>query len=254
MIWAWASWREGARGVYAGPARARLGAALAGFVCYFIGTNLDFHALTLVDASVERVLLFAYPSMVVLLHSIIYRQWPTARAIGSLACTYAGILMVVSGLDLGILRANLGGAGLVLSCAFTYALYYLASDRWGARIGAIRFTLVAVTTSATAFAVQYLVSGSARPVPAVDLTDAALIASLVLLSTVLPMVLTAEGVRRLGAPRAAVVSTIGPPVTIALGALLLGESLTLPQWAGVALIALGIFVLESAQQPGAARR
>ncbi len=253
VIWAWASWREGVRGVYAGPVRARLGAALAGFVCYFIGTNLDFRALTLVDASVERVLLFAYPSMVVVLHAVIYRQRPTPRAVASLARTYAGILMVVSGFDLGILRANLGGAGLVLSCAFTYALYYLASDRWGARIGAIRFTRAAVTTSAIAFAVQYLVSGSARHFPAVGPTDAALIASLVMLSTVLPMVLTAEGVRRLGAPRAAVVSTIGPPVTIALGALLLGESLTFPQGAGVALIALGIFVLESAQKSAAPR-
>lgn len=254
VIWAWASWREGARLAYDGPLRARFGAALAGFVCYFVGTNLDFRALTLVDASIERVLLFAYPSMVVVLHAVIYRQRPTPRAIASLTCTYAGILMVVSGFDLRILRANMAGASLVLGCALTYALYYLASDRWGARIGAIRFTLAAVTSSAAAFAIQYLLTGTGRALPEIRSTDVALIAALVLLSTVLPMVLTAEGVRRLGAPRAAVISTIGPPVTIALGALLLGESLTAPQCAGVALIALGIFVLESSARTRAAGR
>jgi drug/metabolite transporter (DMT)-like permease len=205
VIWAWVSWREGLRLAYDGPPTAWLGAALAGFVCYFIGTNLDFRALTLVDASVERVLLFAYPSMVVVLHALIYRQRPTPRAIASLTCTYAGILMVVSGFDLRILRTNIGGAGLVLGCALTYALYYLASDRWGARIGAMRFTLAAVTTSAAAFALQYFLTGTERAVPAIRSTDVTLIAAMVMLSTVLPMVLTAEGVRRLGAPRAAVI-------------------------------------------------
>ncbi len=199
----------------------------------------------MVDASIERVLLFAYPSMVVVLHAVLYRRWPTWRAWASLGCTYLGIFMVVSGFDLSILRANVAGAGLVLICAFTFAVYYLASDRWATGMGSVRFTLVAVTASAGALATHFLLL---RPWPAASRfmpADIALFAGLVVISTVLPMVLTAEGVRRLGAPRAAIVSTVGPPVTIALGALLLGEILSITQWLGVALIASGIVVLET---------
>jgi drug/metabolite transporter (DMT)-like permease len=67
---------------------------------------------------------------------------------------------------------------------------------------------------------------------------------LVVLATVVPMLAMAEGVRRLGAPRASVVATVGPPTTIVLGAWLLDERLRPAQWIGVALIVAGILALE----------
>jgi len=69
-------------------------------------------------------------------------------------------------------------------------------------------------------------------------------AGIVVLATVLPMLSMAEAVRRLGAQRAAVVSTVGPIATIALAGLLLGERLTLAQWLGAVLIVVGVVVLE----------
>ena len=244
LMWAWALLTARPHARLNSDPRALAGAAVAGILCYYVGSLLDFRALMLIDAGVERVLLFAYPSMVVLLHALIQRTLPTRRTWLSLACTYSGILLVVSGFDLRILSANLAGAGLVLVAALTYALYYLASDRLTRRIGSMPFALAALTASALALALHYaLTRGWPRTVHWTA-HDAALMAGLVVFATVLPMVLTVEGVRRLGAPRAAVVSTVGPPTTIVLGALLLGEMLSGAQWAGVALIATGILVLE----------
>jgi drug/metabolite transporter (DMT)-like permease len=79
--------------------------------------------------------------------------------------------------------------------------------------------------------------------------DVALIAGIVVFATIVPMLAMAEGVRRLGAPRASLVSTIGPPTTILLGAWLFGERLHPAQWCGVALIVAGILTLEGARRP-----
>jgi drug/metabolite transporter (DMT)-like permease len=244
IVWAWALWKVGPRALFSPPPDALFGAMAGGFVCYYVGTLFNFYALTLIDASVERVLLFSYPSIVVLLYALLYRRWPGTRVLVALALTYAGILMVVSGLDPSILRANLAGAGFVLVCSLTFAVYYLASDRWTPRIGSIAFTVYALTTATACLVVHYAVAGEPHGLP-LDPAIAGQIAGLVLIGTVLAMFSMSEGVRRVGAQRAAVVSTVGPPTTILLGAWLLDERLTPPQWLGVALIVGGIVVLEA---------
>ncbi len=249
IVAAWALWHVPRDRLFHPPLRPLLGAAAAGATCYYIGALLDFRALTMIAASVERVLLFSYPSMVVILHFAFYRERPQARALAALAMTYAGILMVVTGLDMGVLRGNLTGAGLVLATAMTSALYYLASDRWTQSIGSVAFTFYALTAATLCL----LVHRFATPGAVVLVWNPHtlwLLAGLVIFATVVPMLAMAEGVRRLGAPRASIVSTIGPPATIVLGAMLLGEQLTTPQWAGVALIVAGIMALEFTRTPG----
>jgi drug/metabolite transporter (DMT)-like permease len=251
VIAAWALWAVGPRALLRPPPRAVLGAAAAGCVCYYVGALLDFRALAVIDASLERVLLFSYPSMVVVLYAILYRERPDGRVLGALAITYAGILMVVTGLDTAVLRGNQTGAGLVLACAVTSAVYYLASDRWTPSVGSLAFTLYALAAATLCLALHrgFASTATAMTFGARDLW---LLAGLVLLATVMPMLAMAEGVRRLGAPRAAVVSSVGPPTTILLGAWLLGEHLRPAQWVGVGLIVTGILTLELAKRPAAA--
>lgn len=247
-MWAWALAGPGRASLATATPRAVAGAAAAGLVCYYAGALLDFKALMVIDAGIERVLIFAYPSMVVVLHALLHRRWPRRGELACLLLTYLGILLVVSGFDVRILSANLAGAGLVLGCAFTFALYYLASARWAHRLGSLLFSAVALTASGTALGVHYLVVRGLPQPAAWSLREAALMAGLVLFATVLPMFCMVEGVRRLGAPRAALISTVGPPATIALGAVLFGESLTIAQWLGVVLIGGGILVLELARR------
>jgi drug/metabolite transporter (DMT)-like permease len=247
---AWAAWAAGPSALLRPPPRALLGAAAAGCLCYYLGALLDFRALTLIDASVERVLLFSYPSMVVVLHAAIYRERPQLRVLTALVITYAGILMVVTALDATVLRGNVTGAGLVLACALSSALYYLASDRWTPSIGSVAFTFYALTAATLCLALHRALLGGATAT-VWHARDLWLLLALVVLATVVPMLAMAEGVRRLGAPRASVVATIGPPTTIVLGAWLLDERLRRAQWLGVALIVAGILTLELSKRPAA---
>ena len=247
IIAAWAISVVGVRTLISAPPRAILGAAAAGVGCYYIGALFDFEALQLIDASVERVLLFSYPSMVVVFHAVIYRERPAKRVLAALALTYAGILMVVTGLDASVLRGNLTGAGLVLACAVTSALYYVAGDRWTPSIGSLAYTFYALSAATLCLALHRLISPAALTVNWAP-RDIVLVAGIVVFATVVPMLAMAEGVRRLGAPRASLVSTIGPPTTILLGAWLFGERLHSAQWLGVALIVAGILTLEAANR------
>lgn len=251
IIATWALWAVGPRTLLRPPPRAALGAAIAGGLCYYLGATLDFRALTMIDASLERVLLFSYPSMVVVLYAWIYREWPGLRVLSALLVTYTGIVMVVTGLDASVLRGNAAGGSLVLACALTSALYYLASDRWTGAIGSVAFTFYALTAATVCLGLHRLLAGGATA-SVWNARALWLLLALVLVATVVPMLAMAEGVRRLGAPRASVVATVGPPTTIVLGGWLLDERLRTAQWVGVALIVAGILALELAKRPAAA--
>lgn len=252
VFWLWGWWRVG-RPLLRPPRTALLGAACAGLACYHFGAMINFYALTLIDASLERVLLFTYPSMVVLVYSAIYRRLPDKRIVLALLATFAGIVAAVSGLDPAILRTNMHGALLVLLCAASTTVYFLASDRWTPQVGSVTFTVWAMSAASTGLAFQALLTPSARP-PLPGSDDLLLLLGLVGFATVFAMLMTAEGVRRLGAQRAAVVSTVGPPATILLAVPLLGERLNLAQWLGVALIIAGILFMELARTGAVARR
>jgi drug/metabolite transporter (DMT)-like permease len=66
-------------------------------------------------------------------------------------------------------------------------------------------------------------------------------------STVLPIVLTMEGIRRIGASHASIIASIGPLATIALGAMFLGEAITGYQIAGAALVLTGVLAISLAK-------
>lgn len=250
-IAAWTLWRLKPGTFSRAPATALLGAAAAGALCYGLGASLDFYALMRLEVSLERVLLFSYPSMVVVLCAVIYRELPRPPVVVALGVTYAGIALVVSGFDVRVFSANLAGSGLVLGCALSFAIYYLASDRWTGVLGSAGFTLFASLAATVCLVALHLVRHGLAIGPW-HARDAGFFAGLVIIATVLPMLSMAEGVRLIGAERASVVSTVGPPTTLLLGAWLLDERLRLAQWLGVALIVAGILILELAR-PGPRR-
>ena len=250
LIAAWALSRLEPGSLRAAPRGALAGAAAAGALCYYVGSSLDFYALTSLDVGIERVLLYAYPTIVVALYALLHRRLPRPRVFAALLVTYTGIMLVVSGFDLDVFARNLSGSSLVLACAFTMALYFLASDRWTGALGAGLFTVCGAAAATLCLVADYALRHGIA-ISAWHRQDAGLVAGLVVFATVVPMLALAESVRLLGAERAALVSTVGPPMTLLLGAWLFGERLRTAQWLGVALIVAGILILEVMRSPAA---
>jgi len=223
--------------------RAILAAALAGIVCYYVGAMVDFWALTLIDASIERVLLFSYPALVVLISSLMQRRKPSQRVVLAMLATYLGIFLAMGGVDLRELTRNLFGASLVLVAALTTAVYFLIGERYTHELGAARFASISMCSSAIVLAVHFALFNSIDELAPLQLHDWLLLAVLGVACMFLPGLMQAEGVRRVGAQSAAIGSTVGPPTTIVLAALFLGERLNAWQWLGSALIVGSVLVL-----------
>jgi drug/metabolite transporter (DMT)-like permease len=225
------------------PARAVIAAAIAGITCYYVGALVDFWALTLIDASVERVLLFSYPAIVMLVHCFMWRRAPERRLVIAMVVTYIGIFFAMGGVDLNELRQNLFGAGLVLIAALTTAIYFLIGERYTRELGSTRFAAIGMSSAAVVLSLHFLVFRSLGELAKLQAYDWFLLAVLGVACMFIPGLMQAEGMRRVGAQRAAIGSTIGPPTTIALAAVFLGERLNVWQILGSAMIVCSVLVL-----------
>jgi drug/metabolite transporter (DMT)-like permease len=244
LFWIFVSARQGLGEVRQTPWALAAIASFAGFICYTVGALLDFYALTMIDVSIERVLLFSYPAYVVLFTAILTRKLPSRGIVGAAAITYLGIFFVMGGFDVTALRGNFVGASYVLMAAVTTATYFMLAERYIPRLGSARFTLFAMTASSVALVVHFLLNRSIYELASVTPAGWLLLIGVAIVCTFFPALMQTEGVQRLGAQRAAVVSTTGPPTTIILGWLFLGESLSAYQALGVALILVGIIIVD----------
>ncbi len=218
-------------------------ALFAGFFCYYLGALANFYALTIIDASVERPLLFAYPIFVVIITTLITRQSPSARVLLALLLTTLGVVLVTGALNARLSASQWSGMAWILFCSMSIAIYTLISGELTQKLGSGLFTLTAMTAAAVGMAVHYQIFAGWDNV---DLSVAAwwTLAALVVFSTVLPLFLMAEGVRRVGASQAALISTLGPPATAIMAQELTGEILNPAQWLGIALVLIGVMTLE----------
>jgi drug/metabolite transporter (DMT)-like permease len=250
-LFGWMALRAGTQPTDARPplrARAVLAAVIAGIVCYYVGALVDFWALMLIDASIERVLLFSYPAMVVLIGAVMDRRAPEARVVWAMLLTYVGIFFAMGGIDVAELRANLFGAALVLIAALTTAVYFLIGARYTRELGSTRFAAIAMISAALLLAVHFAVFRSFDEVRALQGYDWLLLAVLGIACMFLPGLLQAEGMRRVGASRAAIGSTVGPPTTILLAAIFFSERLNAWQILGSAMIVGSVLVLSVAKR------
>jgi drug/metabolite transporter (DMT)-like permease len=215
-----------------------------GFLGYYLAAYLDFLGLAHIPATLERLILFLYPTLVVLLSMLLFGQRIDRRQVLALAVSYLGIALVFGeNLRVGHDRAELllGGA-LVFGSAVAYSFYLIYSARVVGRVGSVRFTAYAMAAAAVLVFTQFLLSHALRDVR-VPAPVYALALAMALFSTVIPAFLMTEGLRLVGANQAATIGTVGPVVTMALGWALLGEQVSAIQIVGAALVLAGVLVV-----------
>jgi Predicted permease, DMT superfamily len=220
------------------PTRRGRAATLALGVVYTLLTLSYFVSLRYLTAGLATIVLYTYPSMVVGLGAVVLDEPVTPRRVVALGLATAGVALVVS---TGAGGADPAGVALALAAAACYAAYTAGSRSVvpsASPPGVMLGVLVGTTLSMGVYGV--LDGGLALPAT----TDGwGLVAGIVVLSTVAPHLLFYEGVSRLEAGRVGVVSTAEPVVTVALGALLLGERVTVAVVVGGALVLGGVVLV-----------
>ncbi|MGE3388379.1 MAG: DMT family transporter [Gammaproteobacteria bacterium] len=246
IFWVWAARRGDLARVARAPRRELAWGAFGGVLSYYVGTWLDFRGLELIAASLERALLFAYPAFVVLLRAALRRQWPGRRLLVAVGATYCGIFLAVGGLQADVFRMNAAGGLMVLASAAMFAGYLLINERVATVIGSLGYLVVAMSAASACLLLHFAITSDFSALT-LSARAWALVIGLTIFTNVLPLIMMAEGVLRLGAQRAAVLGSIGPPCTLAAGWWLLDESLHATQLWGTALIVAGILVLEGSR-------
>ncbi|MEO0425640.1 MAG: DMT family transporter [Pseudomonadota bacterium] len=244
-FWAWALLRVGPKRLFAVPPAILLPVIGVGLLSYYAGAMVNFYALTMIDAALERMLLFTYPLLVVTALALIERRLPGRRVLVAMAVTYGGVVLAVGGLDATLLQANALGAGLTLLSAAGVAAYYMVNANVSQKIGSQTFTVYAMTAAGVGMGAHLLFTRSFADLAALPTEFWTLMAFMVVAVTVLPLFLMGVGIARVGAARGSLISAIGPAATVFAAYLVLGETLTLAQVVGSGLIVAGILVLEA---------
>jgi drug/metabolite transporter (DMT)-like permease len=218
--------------------------ALLGFVGYYAASFLDFIGLQYVGAGVGRLIMFLFPTLVLLLSFLFLKKTPGRREIAAIVISYAGIALVVSNQVAPSAegRLFLFGALLIFASALFYAVYLVAGSAIVKRVGSMRFTAYSMVVSSVPAVVQFI---ALEPASALDLPAAVWTYAIVLatLSTVVPVFLQAEALKRIGANHFALIGAVGPVSVAITSALGLDEPFTWVQALGGLLVILGVLLV-----------
>ena len=211
-----------------------------GFCGYYLASFLDFAGLQYISASLERLILYLNPTLVMLLGWLLFKRRVTRRQLGAFAISFAGFL-VVFGAELSLEgRDVLLGSALVFGSALSYAVYLVYSGQEVQRLGSLRLTGLATSVACVLCIGQYLVLkpvGSALELPAAVWWLSVLNA---VACTFAPVLMVMMAIERVGASVTAQAGMVGPVFTILLGVVLLGEPFTVWVAAGTALVMAGV--------------
>ncbi|MDP3759048.1 MAG: DMT family transporter [Ramlibacter sp.] len=241
------AWWAG-RGKPALSGRDWLGVVGLGFTGYYLSSFLDFAGLQYITASLERLILYLNPTLVMLLGWALSRR-PFARGqLAGMAISYCGILLVF-GHEIGMEGGQAAlGALLVFASAATYAVYLVYSGQLVQRLGSLRLVGLATSVACLFCLLQFALL---RPLSAATEVASQVIWLSVLnatLCTAVPVLLVMMAIERIGPAMAAQAGMIGPISTILMGVAILGEPFTAWIAAGTVLVIAGIFVFSHSRK------
>lgn len=217
--------------------------ALLGVTGYYLASFLDFLGLQYISASLERLILYLNPTLVLALGALLFKRRVTARQVGAIGLSYAGVALVF-GQEVGTQGPDAAlGTALVFASAASYAVYLVYSGEAVKRLGALRLVGLASTLACVLCIAQFFVL---RPVD-VALAVPASALGLSLLNatacTVAPVLMVMLAIERIGPALAAQTGMIGPMSTIVMGVAILGEPFTMWVAAGTLLVLAGVWLL-----------
>ncbi|MCA6216283.1 DMT family transporter [Ideonella sp. B7] len=235
------AWWAG-RGQPALSGRDRWAVLGLGFSGYYLASQLDFMGLAYISASLERLILYLGPTIVMAISVLWFHKRVTGRQWLAAGLSYLGTVLVF-GHEAAAPGANTAwGAALVFGSAVSYALYMVGSGEVVRRLGSLRLTGLASSVACGFCLLQFVLLKplAAAAVPAPVLWLSLLNATA---CTVAPVLMVMMAIERIGAPLAAQIGMIGPLSTIGMGIMLLGEPFTPLLLVGTALVLGGVWLL-----------
>lgn len=218
--------------------------AIIGMMGYYVSSFLDFVGLRYVSAGIERLILFIYPTFVVIISAVWFKVQVTKRQVGALIITYSGLCIAyisearVQSIDSDFFF----GSFCIFICAITFAIYIAGSDKLIPAIGSVKFNSYAMSFASLGVLAHFAVT-SDKSLLGLQTEVYGYAAFMAIISTVIPSYLVSIGLKHLGANNTAIISSLGPISTILQASYFLDEQVTALQWLGTFCILIGILMI-----------
>jgi drug/metabolite transporter (DMT)-like permease len=199
--------------------------------------------LQYISAGVERLILFTYPTMVLVISAVLFKKKIGTPQYIAMILTYIGVAIAyVAERGLGDQKNVVLGASLIFTCAFTYSFFVVGTGELAKRFGSLKFTSYAMLAATIPALIQSVVHDGMNifnfPSEVYSLSI-----WLAVVATVFPTFMIVEGIRLVGANNSGIIGFVGPVWTIFLANWLLGEPITLMQSIGTAIVLAGVFLI-----------
>ena len=213
---------------------------ILGVLGYYGASYFDFLGLKTIDASLERLILFVYPTVTVLLSAVFLKKPITMRQVLAILITYVGILIVFMPSVLNnVQTVDVFGVCMVVCSGVAYATYLVASQHFVGIIGTVRFTTAAMLVSCVSVAIHYCFDSRSN-IWGLDYHVYVYAFLMAVFSTVIPSYMISEAIKRIGAGKVSIIGSLGPISTIFLSVLLLGEQISIWFVLGGAVVIGGV--------------
>jgi drug/metabolite transporter (DMT)-like permease len=215
-----------------------------GLLGYYVSSFLDFVGLQYISAGLERLILFLYPTITVLITSLVFKQKISGIQKIALAVTYIGIAIAYYGeLKVDINNPNFYlGSLLIFLCAITYGSFIAGSGQLIPQIGATKFTAYAMSVASLGVLLHYFINGNFVVLQHFNANFWWYGILLAVVATVIPSFLISGGLKKIGSNNVAIVSSIGPVSTIIQAHFILGETISTEQIIGTILVIGGVIM------------
>ena len=213
-----------------------------GFVGYYLASYFDFLGLQYIKAGLERIVLFVYPTLVLLISRVFLKTKITKTQIAAIGITYFGVVTAFVG-ELNLYGTHLYlGVSLIFMSALTYATYLVGSGWLIPKFGVLCFTSYAMIVSTVCVLVHYFLT---KEVDLLSYPKQVYFLGLLMavLSTVIPSFLVSKSIKIIGSSNFSIIASIGPISTIVLASVFLGENLTVYQVIGTTIVIAGVYLV-----------
>ena len=205
-----------------------------------------FFSLDRIPASTYTVLLYCYPAFVALF-SLLFGDRLSSRGWLALALTLIGVVLTVPNLGADLARSDPLGMALAMLNGASYAVYIVISNRL-LRVDCDLQSASALSITGSFLGLVLLALFAGLRAPA-TLDGWVSIVIMALFATVVPIFAFYAGLRKLGAPRAAILSTLEPVLVLVWSFLLLHETMLPLQVVGAAFILASAILLQLRRTP-----